>query len=238
MFLYLWEYYKYKDYQGVMMATKYEYMVLTLRQQEAGWIIEYMNETYPRETYMTAMLDYLGLDGWKLTSSTHFHSKEGETENLYFKRAFTKVSQAPKLQALINDIDKRSNTHFVETSLNTEDGAEDKDLIKQKVLKHLYDWLKKHDFEWGEPGSGVRESHYLNKMEDVTDDPMFAKYHGVNKVSTRIDIAKSSDDVKIVLTRRISGPWANYSEESFSYTKEGLQEIQNKLSMQFFRLMK
>lgn len=220
------------------MAAKYEYMVLTLRQQEeGGWMIEYMNETYPRETYMTAMLDYLGLDGWKLTSSTHFHSKQGESENLYFKREFTKVSQTPKLQALINDIDKRSNTHFVETSLNTQDGAEDKDLIKQKVLKHLYDWLKKHDFEWGEPGSGVRESHYLNKMEDVTDNPLFPKHHGVNKVSTRIDITKGADDVKVALKRRITGSWIVYSEETFTYTKEGLLDIQNKLSMQFFRLI-
>ena len=220
------------------MATKYEYMVLTLRQQEGiGWIIEYMNEKYPREEYLTAMLDYLGLDGWKLTSSTHFNSQQGESENLYFKRAFNKVSQTPKLQKLINEIDKRSNTHFVETSLNTHNGQEDRDLIKQKVLKHLYDWLKKHDFEWGEPGSGVRESHYLNKMEDVTDDEIFPKHHGVNKVSTRIDITKGSDDVKIVLKRRITGSWINYSDETFTYTKDGLLDIQNKLSMQFFRLI-
>ena len=212
-------------------------MVLTLRQEEGGWIIEYMNETYPRDEYMTAMLDYLGLDRWELTSSTHFHSKQGESENLYFKREFIKVAQVPKLQLLINEIDKRSNTHFVETSLNTEDGAEDKELIKRQVLNHLYDWLKKHDFEWGEPGSGVRESHYLNKMEDVTDDAMFPKHHGVNKVSTRIDIIKESDDVKIVLKRRITGSWLNYSDETFSYTKEGLLSIQNKLSMQFFRLI-
>ena len=220
------------------MSDRYEYMVLNLKKSEQKeWLIEYMDEEYPKATHLIAMLDYLGLDGWKLVSSTHYTNKEGEGETLYFKRDFKRVSQPPKLQSLINEIDSKSNQRFVESALGQSDSEVNKDLIKQKVLKHLYDWLEKHHFEWGEPGSGVRESHYLNKMEDVTDDPLFPEYHGINKVSTRIDIFKESDRLRIALKRRISGKWIDYSQFSFDYTKEGLLSIQTELSMQFYKLL-
>ena len=223
------------------MAEIYEYMVLNLKKTEAGgWVIEYLNETYARETYMTAMLDYLGLDRWILVSSTHFNGNtaEGEEERLYFKRVFDQVSQAPKLQKLINEIDVRSNTHFVETALTDDQNSEeDTNILKQKVLEHLYDWLSKHGFEWGEPGTGVLESHYLNKMEDVTEDPLFPDFHGINKVSTRIDIFKESGKLRIAIKRRISGSWVDYSQQTFMYTQEGLKEIQIKLSMQHYALI-
>ncbi len=219
------------------MAKTHEYMVLNLKKtDERGWLIEYLDETYPRETYMTAMLNYLGLDGWRLVNSTHINSKP-EEEHIYFAREFDRVSQPPKLQALINEIDKRSNTHFAETSLGGANSEEDSNIIKQKILEHLYEWLKKHGFVWGEPGTGVRESHYLNKMEDVTDDPLFPDVHGVNKVSTRIDIFKESDNLRIVLKRRVTDSWRNFSEFTFMYNKEGLVSIQSMLSMQHFHLI-
>lgn len=222
------------------MTKTYEYMVLNLKKTDGrGWIIEYLNETYPRDTYLTAMLDYLGLDGWKLVSSTHSNDNEDhEEERLYFERDYDRIAQAPKLQALINEIDNRSNTHFVETSLTGGvSSEEDANILKQKILEHLYDWLTKHDFEWGEPGTGVLESHYLNKMEDVTDDPFFPDYHGINKVSTRIDIFKESEKLRIVLKRRITGNWSDYSQHEFPYSLEGLKAIQTILSMQHFRLI-
>ncbi|MGB5964142.1 MAG: hypothetical protein WBF77_12010 [Sulfurimonadaceae bacterium] len=223
------------------MAKTHEYMVLNLKNtDERGWIIDYLNETYPRDTYLTAMLDYLGLDGWKLVSSTHSNGNnlQNEEERLYFRRDYERVAQVPKLQALINEIDKRSNTHFVETSLTDgQNSEEDTNILKQKILEHLYAWLTKHHFEWGEPGTGVLESHYLNKMEDVTDDPLFPDYHGINKVSTRIDIFKESDKLRIALKRRITGQWIDYSQHTFKYTQEGLTTIQAKLSMQHFGLI-
>ncbi len=221
------------------MAKTYEYMVLNLNKtEEGGWIIEYLNESYPRETYMTAMLDYLGLDGWQLINSTHFRGSTQEEERIYFKREFDKVSQAPKLQKLINEIDSRSNTHFAETSLTGSDSdQDDTKILKQKILEHLYNWLKKHGFAWGEPGTGVLESHYLNKMEDVTDDPLFPDFHGTNKVSTRIDIFKESDKLRIVIKRRISDTWRELSTLTFEYNTDGLVSIQNVLSMQHFRLI-
>ena len=219
------------------MATTDEYMVLNLRKtDERGWIIEYMDETYLRDTYMTAMLDYLGLDGWKLLSSTHIPGDE-EQERIYFSRAFESVAQAPKLQKLINEIDKKSNTHFVDTALSGENSEEDTNILKQKILKHLYEWLTKHNFTWGEPGTGVRESHYLNKMEDVTDDTMFPDFHGVNKVSTRIDIFKEANELRIVIKRRITDSWREVSTLTFVYGKDGLEEAQNVLSMQHFNLL-
>ena len=223
------------------MAEIYEYLVLNLKKtDEGGWVIEYLNETYPREAYMTAMLDYLGLDRWILVSSTHLNgnSPQEEEERLYFKRVFDQVTQTPKLQKLMNEIDVRSNTHFVETSLTDDQNSEeDANILKQKVLEHLYDWLSKHNFEWGEPGTGVLESHYLNKMEDVTEDPLFPDFHGLNKVSTRIDIFKESDKLRIAIKRRISGSWVDYSQQTFMYTQEGLKEIQIKLSMQHYALI-
>ncbi len=220
------------------MANKaHEYMVLNLKKREKeGWVIEYLNEIYPKETYLTAMLDYLGLEGWKIMSSTHYAGSE-EEELIYFSREFDRVAQSPKLQKLINEIDKRSNTHFAETSLSSENSEEDINILKQKILKHLYDWLKKHDFAWGEPGTGVRESHYLNKMEDVTDDAMFPDFHGVNKVSTRIDIIKESDRLRIVIKRRITDSWKEQNSLTFMYDKEGLVSIQSLLSMQHFHLI-
>jgi len=220
--------------------TKYhEYLVLSLtKTADKEWIIEYMDETYPKKTHLTAMLDYLGLDGWKMVTSTHYTTSDGEGESIYFQREFKDVSQAPKLQALINEIDQKSNTHFVASNLDGQGSDEvNRDLIKQKILKHLYDWLSKHNFEWGEPGVGVRESHYLNKMEDVTDDELFPQYHGIHKVSTRIDIFKESNMLRIALKRRISGSWIDYSQFSFPYTKEGLRAIQTELSMQFYKLL-
>ncbi len=221
------------------MAKTYEYLVLNLsKTEEGGWIIEYQDERYPRETYMTAMLDYLGLDGWQLINSTHFRGATQEEERIYFKREFNKVSQPPKLQKLINEIDSRSNTHFAETSLSGAENTQvDTKILKQKVLEHLYNWLTKHNFAWGEPGTGVLESHYLNKMEDVTDDPLFPDFHGINKVSTRIDIFKESNKLKIVVKRRISDNWRELSTLTFAYNTEGLLSIQNVLSMQHFRLI-
>ncbi len=220
------------------MAKTHEYMVLNLKKSdERGWVIEYLNEIYPRDTYLTAMLDYFGLDGWRLISSTHIRGDDQEEEHIYFTREYERVAQPPKLQKLINEIDKRSNTHFAETSLGSENTEEDANILKQKILEHLYDWLSKHGFEWGEPGTGVLESHYLNKMEDVTDDPLFPDYHGINKVSTRIDIFKEPLKLRIVLKRRITGSWSDYSQHEFAYTKEGLQTIQTILSMQHFRLI-
>ena len=219
------------------MAKTHEYMVLNLKKtDERGWLIEYLDETYPRETYMTAMLNYLGLDGWRLVNSTHINSTP-EEEHIYFAREFDRVSQPPKLQALINEIDKRSNTHFAETSLGGANSEEDSNIIKQKILEHLYEWLKKHGFEWGEPGTGVRESHYLNKMEDVTDDPLFPDVHGINKISTRIDIFKESDNLHIILKRRATDSWRDFSDFTFAYNKEGLVSIQSMLSMQHFNLI-
>ena len=188
---------------------------------------------------MTAMLNYLGLDGWKLVSSTQVRSSDQqEEEHLYFQRDYNQVVQAPKLQALIDEIDKKSNTHFVETSLTeSKNSKEDINILRKKVLDHLYEWLTKHEFAWGEPGTGVRESHYLNKMEDVTDDPLFPDFHGINKVSTRIDIFKEPDKLRIALKRRITGSWIAFSELTFPYTQEGLLEIQTKLSMQHYRLL-
>lgn len=220
------------------MTTTDEYMVLNLKKtDERGWIIEYMDETYPRETYLTAMLDYLGLDGWKLVSSTFIASKEQEEERIYFSRVFKDVAQAPKLQKLINEIDKRSNTHFADTALGGENSEEDTNILKQKILTHLYDWLKKHDFAWGEPGTGVLESHYLNKMEDLTDDPMFPDFHGVNKVSTRIDIFKEANDLRIVIKRRVTDKWREVTALTFFYDQNGLTSIQSTLSMQHFNLL-
>ncbi|MDA3947124.1 MAG: hypothetical protein PF439_10655 [Helicobacteraceae bacterium] len=222
------------------MVKTYEYMVLTLKKVEGrGWIIEYLEEIYPRDIYMVAMLDYLGLDGWKLLSSTHGKNNDDqEEERLYFQRDYDRVSQPPKLQTLINEIDNKSNTHFAETSLlGVENSQEDANILKQKVLEHLYDWLSKHTFVWGEPGTGVLESHYLNKMEDVTDDPFFPNYHGINKVSTRIDIFKESKKLRIAIKRRISGNWSEYSKYEFPYSQEGLKAIQTILSMQHFRLI-
>ena len=220
------------------MAKTHEYMVLNLKKSdERGWVIEYLNEIYPRDTYLTAMLDYFGLDGWRLVSSTHIRGDDQEEEHIYFAREYDRVVQPPKLQKLINEIDKRSNTHFAETSLGSESTEEDANILKQKVLEHLYDWLSKHSFEWGEPGTGVLESHYLNKMEDVTDDPLFPDFHGINKVSTRIDIFKEPQKLRIVLKRRITGNWSDYSQHEFAYTQEGLQTIQTILSMQHFRLI-
>lgn len=223
------------------MTKAYEYLVLNLtKTDERGWIINYLNESYARDTYLTAMLNYLGLDGWKLVSSTHSNgnSLQEEEERLYFKRDYDRVVQAPKLQALINEIDKKSNTHFVETSLTDDQSSkENTNILKQKILEHLYSWLSKHNFEWGEPGTGVRESHYLNKMEDVTDDPLFPDFHGVNKVSTRIDITKEPEQLHIELKRRITGKWIDYSQHTFKYTQEGLKTIQAKLSMQHFALI-
>lgn len=221
------------------MSRRYEYMVLeTKKGADGAWVIRYMDENYPKTTYMTAMLDYLGLDGWELVSSTHYRREEGEAESLYFKRESERVAQAPKLQALINEIDQKSNNRFVESALESEQDKEtNRALIKQKVLKHLYDWLAKHSFEWGEPGSGVRESHYLNKMEDVTDDALFPDYHGLQKVSTRIDIFKEPHELRIALKRRIQGKWIDYSHFTFTYDKEGLLSIQKELSMQFYKLL-
>ncbi len=223
------------------MTKAYEYLVLNLKNSaERGWVIEYLNEIYPRDTHMTAMLNYLGLDGWQLVSSTHIKStdRQGEEEHLYFKRDYNQVVQTPKLQALINEIDKKSNTHFVETALTeSKNSKEDINILKKKVLDHLYEWLGKHGFDWGEPGTGVRESHYLNKMEDVTDDPLFPDFHGINKVSTRIDIFKESDKLRIALKRRITGSWIDFSQLTFPYTQEGLIEIQTKLSMQHYGLL-
>jgi len=223
------------------MIKTYEYLVLNLKKSaEGGWIIEYLNERYDRDTYMRAMLNYLGLDGWKLVSTTHItgDGPQQEEERLYFKRDYNQVVQAPKLQALINEIDKRSNTRFAEASLEEgQDSQENINILKKKILEHLYEWLKKHGFEWGEPGTGVRESHYLNKMEDVTDDPLFPDYHGVNKVSTRIDITKESDQLRIALKRRITGKWIDFSQFTFPYTQEGLNTIQTTLSMQHYRLI-
>ncbi len=220
------------------MSETQEYLILNLKKTvERGWVIEYLNEIYPRDTYLTAMLDYLGLDGWSMVSSTHLKSDEQEEEHIYFSRPYARVAQPPKLQKLINEIDKRSNTHFVETALSDENAAADANIIKQKVLEHLYEWLTKHGFEWGEPGTGVRESHYLNKMEDVTDDPLFPDYHGINKVSTRIDIFKEESQLRIALKRRITGHWIDFSQLEFPYTKDGLTSIQSVLSMQHFRLI-
>jgi hypothetical protein len=221
------------------MQQQYEYMVLNLKKtQEQGWVIDYLNEIYPRDAYLSAMLDYLGLDGWKLVSSTHFiGNNQEEEEQIYLTKEYRKVAQPPKLQQLINEIDKRSNTHFAETALSSENTEEDTNILKQKVLEHLYNWLSKHGFEWGEPGTGVRESHYLNKMEDVTDDPLFPDFHGNNKVSTRIDIFKESNRLRIVLKRRIEGNWREFSTLTFVYDKDGLTSIQNTLSMQHFNLI-
>ena len=220
------------------MSETQEYMILNLKKTvERGWVIEYLQEIYPRDTYLTAMLDYLGLDGWKMVSSTHLKSDEKEEEHIYFARTYDRVAQPPKLQKLINEIDKRSNTHFAETVLSEEGAAEDMKIIKQKILEHLYEWLTKHGFEWGEPGTGVLESHYLNKMEDVTDDVLFPDYHGINKVSTRVDIFKEASKLRIAIKRRISGHWLDYSQQEFPYTKDGLASIQSVLSMQHFRLI-
>lgn len=222
------------------MAETYEYMVLNLKKSdERGWVIEYLSETYPRETHLTAMLDYLGLDGWKLVTTTHSTDHEQqEEERLYFQRTFEKVAQPPKLQALINEIDERSSIHLVEASLTDDDDSEkDASILKQKILEHLYDWLSKHGFEWGEPGTGVLESHYLNQMEDVTDDAFFPDQHGVKKVSTRIDIFKEPNQLRIDLKRRISGNWSDYSQHQFPYTLEGLKTVQSVLSMQHFHLI-
>ena len=219
------------------MATTDEYMVLNLKKiDERGWVIEYLDEIYPRDTYMTAMLDYLGLDGWKLLSTTHIAGKE-EEERIYFSREFDRVAQPPKLQRLINEIDKKSNTHFADTALGGDNSEEDTNILKQKILTHFYDWLKKHDFAWGEPGTGVLESHYLNKMEDLTDDAMFPDFHGVNKVSTRIDIFKESNDLRIVIKRRVTEKWREVSTLTFVYDKNGLASVQNTLSMQHFNLL-
>ena len=219
------------------MATTDEYMILNLKKtDERGWVIEYLDEIYPRDTYMTAMLDYLGLDGWKLLSTTHIAGKE-EEERIYFSREFDRVAQPPKLQRLINEIDKKSNTHFADTALGGDNSEEDTNILKQKILTHFYDWLKKHDFAWGEPGTGVLESHYLNKMEDLTDDAMFPDFHGVNKVSTRIDIFKESNDLRIVIKRRVTEKWREVSTLTFVYDKDGLTSVQNTLSMQHFNLL-
>ena len=104
-------------------------------------------------------------------------------------------------------------------------------------MTHLYDWLKKHGFAWGEPGKGVLESHYLNKMEDLTDDAMFPDFHGVNKVSTRIDISKGSNELRIVIKRRVTDKWRDVSTLTFVYDKNGLMSVQNILSMQHFNLI-
>lgn len=223
------------------MAKSYEYMILNLKKSdERGWIIEYLSETYPRETHLTAMLDYLGLDGWELISTTHsINREEGEEERFYFQREFDKVAHVPKLQALINEIDERSSIHLVEASLTDNEKSEtDGVILKQKILEHLYNWLSKHGFEWGEPGTGVLESHYLNKMEDVTDDAFFPDFHGIKKVSTRVDIFKESDKLRIDLKRRITGSWADYSHYAFPYTLEGLKAVQSALSMQHFHLVR
>ncbi len=222
------------------MAKTYEYLVLNLKKSdERGWTIEYLNETYPRETHLTAMLDYLGLDGWQLVSTTHSTDHEHqEEERLYFQRDYEQIAQVPKLQALINEIDERSSAHFAETALTEDDNStENTTILKQKVLEHLYAWLSKHGFEWGEPGTGVLESHYLNRMEDVTDDPFFQDFHGVHKVSTRIDIFKEPTRLRIALKRRISGHWSDYNQHTFPYTQEGLKTIQSVLSMQHFHLI-
>ena len=212
-------------------------MVLELvLDQEKEWVIHYMNETYSKKSHFVAMLDYLGLDGWKLITTTKHTSKEEEGETLYFRRRFRRVAQEPKLQALINEIDAKSNKRFVQP-LEIEENAST-ELMKPKVLKHLYEWLEKQRFEWGAPGSGARESHYLNKMEDVTEDLLFPKHHGINKVSTRIDIFKEPEQLKIILKRRIEGSWINYSEFTFPYTKDGVHAIQETLSMQFNKLLR
>lgn len=220
------------------MHKRYEYMVLNLRKTaEKGWVIEHLNDLYPRETHLQAVLDYLGLDGWELVSTaatTDVQSRE--EEKFYFKRPFERVSQDEELQRLINQIDIDSNTHFVEKSLSSESELDQK-VVKQKILSHLYDWLERHHFEWGEPGSGVLESHYLNRIEDVTDDPFFAEYQGKNKVSTRIDIFKEADKLRVHLKRRITGSWLDFNRHEFPYTQEGLNSIRKVLSMEHFRLI-
>ena len=215
------------------MQERFEYMILNLRKtDEKGWVIAYLNDLYPRDTYLQAMMDYLGLDGWELISTTY----EKEEERLYFKRPYNRVSQDEDLQRLINKIDVNSNTHFVETSFSG-DVEDDQIVLKQKILTHLYDWLKRHDFEWGEPGSGVLESHYLNRIEDVSDDPLFPESHGKNKVSTRIDVFKESNRLRIHLKRRITGSWLDFSRHEFPYTQEGLSNIRKILIMEHFRLI-
>ena len=215
------------------MQERFEYMILNLRKtDEKGWVIAYLNDLYPRDTYLQAMMDYLGLDGWELISTTY----EKEEERLYFKRPYNRVSQDEDLQRLINKIDVNSNTHFVETSFSG-DVEDDQIVLKQKILTHLYDWLKRHDFEWGEPGSGVLESHYLNRIEDVSDDPLFPESHGKNKVSTRIDVFKESNRLRIHLKRRITGSWLDFSRHEFPYTQEGLSNIRKVLIMEHFRLI-
>lgn len=224
--------------KGERMPERFEYMILNLKKTEReGWVIAYLKDHYPRDTYLQAMMDYLGLDGWELVSTTHSNNAENqEEERLYFKRPYNRVSQDAELQRMINEIDVNSNTHFVETSLSG-DVEDDQIVLKQKVLTHLYDWLKRHDFEWGEPGSGVLESHYLNRIEDVSDDPLFPESHGKNKVSTRIDIFKESDRLRIHLKRRITGSWLDFSKHEFPYTKEGLSNIRKILIMEHFRLI-
>lgn len=222
------------------MQERYEYMVLHLKKSaEGGWVIEYLDDIYPRETHLQAMMDYLGLDGWQLvTSSCTSDMKSLEEERLYFQRPYELVTQKEELQKRINEIDANANTRFVEKSLiDSIESQEDQHILKQKVLGHLYEWLKRHDFVWGEPGTGVKESHYLNRMEDVTGDPLFPEHHGQNKVSTRIDIFKEEQQLRIRLKRRITGSWIEFSQHVFPYTKEGLKQIHKLLPMEHFRLI-
>lgn len=213
-------------------------MVLHLKKlPEEGWVIQYLEKQYPRKTHLQAMMDYLGLDGWSLKSTTHSSDEMGiEEERLYFQRPYNLLTQEEGLQRLINQIDIDANTHFVQTPL-TDKPEEDQKILRQKILSHLYDWLTRHDFEWGEPGTGVLESHYLNRMEDVTNDPLFSDYHGKNKVSTRIDIFKEPNQLRIRLKRRIKGSWLDFSQHEFPYTQEGLESIHKILSMEHFRLI-
>ena len=235
MLLYKQLLYNFANDKADQMQERYEYMVLHLKKSaERGWVIEYFDDTYPRESHLQAMMDYLGLDGWQLTTSTGTSSEE----RLYFQRPYERALQEEELQKRINEIDANANTHFVEKSLiDNIDSAEDQHILKQKVLAHLYAWLKRHDFVWGEPGTGVKESHYLNRMEDVTGDPLFPEHHGQNKVSTRIDIFKEENQLRIELKRRITGSWIEFSQHVFPYTKEGLKHIHEVLPMEHFRLI-
>lgn len=239
MLLYKQLLYNFAIDKAEQMQERYEYMVLHLRKSaEKEWVIEYLDDIYARDTHLQAMMDYLGLDGWQLvTSSCTGDMKSLEEERLYFQRPFERVLQTEELQKRINEIDANANTHFVEKSLIDNNDSEDERILKQKVLLHLYEWLKRHDFEWGEPGTGVKESHYLNRMEDVSDDPLFPEHHGHNKVSTRIDIFKEENQLRIHLKRRITGSWIDFSRHAFPYTKEGLKHIHEVLPMEHFRLI-
>jgi hypothetical protein len=214
----------------------YEYRMLEASLKQGEWTVTYLGKEYSKSKYLQAIMDYLGTEGWELVNTTSYsHGEEAGiicTENFYFKREHEGAGQKVTLQSLIDEIDRY--THEIETAESLEEEAQlSEEEYKQMILEHLYDWLKHHEFEWGQPGYGVKESHYLNNhYEDVTEDDRFEGYTDKQKVSIRVDIFKEDDCVGIDIKKRINGDWIDTGSHRFTFDKDGIGLIRKTMRME------